>query len=169
MQHGKELLFGQHRHAQRLCFGQLGARRRTGHNIGRFFGDGAAGFAAVFHDQCLGFVAGEGLQRTGDHQCFARKLVPLRLALPLHIDPGICKAVHKVGGAFLGKELHHALRHHTAKAVDLTDLLCGGFPDGLQRAEMLCQQRGRLITDIADAKTKKKFIQIVLFGGSNGL
>ena len=77
--------------------------------------------------------------------------------------------MHKVGGAFLGKEFHHALRHHTAKAVDLTDLLCGGFPDGLQRAEMLCQQRSRLITDIADAKTKKKFIQIVLFGGGNGL
>ena len=77
--------------------------------------------------------------------------------------------MHKVGSAFLGKEFHHALCHHAAKAVDLADLLCGGFPDGLQRAEMLCQQRGCLIADIADAKAEQKLIQIVLLGGSNGL
>ena len=77
--------------------------------------------------------------------------------------------MHKVGGTFLGKELHHALRHHAAKAVDLADLLCGGFPDRLQRTEMLCQQRGCLIADVADAKAKQKLIQIVLLGGSNGL
>ena len=77
--------------------------------------------------------------------------------------------MHQIGGAILGKELHHTLRHHAAKAVDLADLLSGGFPDGLQRAEMFCQQRGCLIADVADAKTEQKFIQIVLLGGGNGL
>ena len=77
--------------------------------------------------------------------------------------------MHQIGGAFLGKELHHALRHHAAKAVDFADLLSGGFPDGLQCAEMFCQQRGCLIADVADAKAEQKFIQIVLLGGSNSL
>ena len=77
--------------------------------------------------------------------------------------------MYKVGGAFLGKEFHHALRHHAAKTVDLADLLCGGFPDSLQRAEMFCQQRGCLIANVADAKAEQKLIQIVLLGSRNGL
>ena len=71
--------------------------------------------------------------------------------------------MHKVCGAFLRKEFHYALGHHTAKAVDLADGSGIYFPDGLQRTEMFCQQCRRLVADVANAKAKQQLVQIVLF------
>ena len=75
----------------------------------------------------------------------------------------------KIGGSVLGEELHHALSHHTAKAVDLADAFDGGFPDGLHGTKMFCQQSSGLIPDVADTKAKEELVQIVLLGALNGL
>ena len=75
----------------------------------------------------------------------------------------------KVGGAVLGEELHHALPHHAAEAVDLADRFDVSFPDGFQRAEVLGQQGGGLVSDVADAKTKQQLVQIVLLGIFDGV
>ena len=77
--------------------------------------------------------------------------------------------MHQIGSAILGKEFSHALGHHTAKTIDLADLLLGCFPDGLQRAKMLCQQCSGLITDVADSKRKHQLVQIVLLGSFDRL
>ena len=77
--------------------------------------------------------------------------------------------MHQIGRAILGKEFSHALGHHAAKTIDLADLLLGCFPDGLQRAKMLCQQCGGLIADVADSKRKHQLIQIVLLGSFDRL
>ena len=57
-QHGKEFFLRQHRHTEGLCLGQLGACCCAGHNVGRLFGDLAAGFTAVFDDESLWLIAG---------------------------------------------------------------------------------------------------------------
>ena len=75
----------------------------------------------------------------------------------------------KVGRAVFCKELGHALGHHTAKAIDLADLLLGRLPDGFQRAEMFRQQSRSLIADVPDAKAKQQLVQIVFPGVRDGL
>ena len=77
--------------------------------------------------------------------------------------------MHQIGSAILGKEFSHALGHHAAKTINLADLLLGCFPDGLQRAKMLCQQCGGFIADVADSKRKHQLIQIVLLGSFDRL
>ena len=75
----------------------------------------------------------------------------------------------KVGGAVFGEELHHALPHHAAEAVDLADRFDVSLPDGFQRAEVLGQQGGGLVSDVADAKTEQQLVQIVLLGIFDGV
>ena len=87
----------------------------------------------------------------------------------MHVHTGIGQTVHQIGSAILGKEFSHALGHHTAKTIDLADLLLGCFPDGLQRAKMLCQQCGGFIADVADSKRKHQLIQIILLGSFDRL
>ena len=168
-QHSEEFRFRQHGHAEGLCLGQLGACRRTGYDIGRFLGDRTAGLAAVLDDEGLCLIAGEALKGAGDDQRFARQLIPFRLALPRHVHARIGQTVDKVGGAVLGEELHHALTHHAAEAVDLADRFDVSFPDGFQRAEVLGQQGGGLVSDVADAKTEQQLVQIVLLGIFDGV
>ena len=134
-----------------------------------FFGDRATGLAAIFDDQGFGFIAGERFQRTGHHEGLSGEKIALWFALPLHIHPGICQTMDQVGGAVLCKEFRHALGHHTAETVDLSNLLCRRLPDGLQRAEMLRQKSGRLISDVPDAETEEQLVQIVLLGIFNGI
>ena len=167
--HGEEFRFGQNRNPQRLRLGQLGTGSCTGHNISSLFRDRAAGLAAVLDDESFCLIPGERFQCAGDDQRLSGQLIAFRLALPLHIQPRIGQPMHEIRCAVLCKEFHDALRHYTAKAVDLADLLHRSFPDGLQGAEMFCQQCRRLVADIPDAKPEEQLVQIVLLGAFDGI
>ena len=100
--HCQKFCLGQNGDPECLCLRQLGTRRSTRHNVSRLFGDGAAGLAAIFHDQSLGFVAGKRFQRTRDHQRFACQLIAFRFALPLHVQAGASNGSGRADG--LGME-----------------------------------------------------------------
>ena len=88
--------------------------------------------------------------------------------MPLHIYTRIGQAVQQIRSTVFGKELHHALRHHAAEAINAADVLRCGVSQGVHTAKMLGQQGGGFIANIADTKTEHQFIQVVLLRGSNG-
>ena len=79
----------------------------------------------------------------------------------MHVHAVAHKAVQQVGCAVLCKKFQHALGHDLAEAVDLAHLLGSGLAQGVHAAEMLTQQRGGLVADVADAKAKNQLIKIV--------
>ena len=112
-------------------------------------------------DECLGLLTGECRQRARDDKRHTGQRGALLLAGPLHVHAVARKAVQQVGCAVLCKKLQHALGHDFAEAVDLAHLLGSGLAQGVHAAEMLTQQRGGLVADVADAKAENQLVKIV--------
>ena len=163
--HCQKFRLGQNGDPKCLCLRQLGTRRSTGHNVSRLFWRRSRWPCRHFFT----IRASASLRESDSSVPVTTSVLPASLSpfgSPFHcmFKPASAKRCTRSVVPSFCKKFYYALCHHAAKSVDLADLLHGGFPEGLQCSKMLRQQSCCLVTDVADAKTEQKLIQIILLG-----